>query len=71
MLSTVGRQINKFNYFRGTPLKKTPKIHSSSNLHTLFGDKSFEDILQLIKNQKNPYPKNSAYYSALFEGIIV
>jgi hypothetical protein len=44
--------------------KSEVKIISNKKL-SLFNEKSFSQIVGIIKNSNNPYPKNSAYYQAI------
>jgi hypothetical protein len=43
---------------------------SSQSKHNLFNKKTFPEIINILKNPDNPYPKNAAYYHAIFEYIL-
>lgn len=53
---------NKFRFY-----KPKPDLQPQSNLlkSSLFNKKSFNEIINIIKNPDNPYPKNAAYFYAV------
>ncbi len=67
--SLVANLLNesKFQYY-----KPKPELQQQCSVlkHSLFNKRSFPEIINLIKNPDNPYPKNSAYYYALLECIL-
>lgn len=58
---------SRFQYY-----KPKHELHAqcSAIKQSLFNKKSFPEIINLIKNPDNPYPKNSAYFYALLECIL-
>jgi len=57
----------KFQY-----CKTKLELHAQCNTikQSLFNKKTFPEIISIIKNPDNPYPKNSSYFYAIFECIL-
>ena len=53
-----------FTNYRNNKTDLTPQTTQSK--YNLFNKKAFPEIITILKNPDNPYPKNAAYYHAIF-----
>lgn len=61
----------RYNYINSKFNKSEPYPPPSVvSKHNLFNNKKFGQIINILKNPDNPYPKNAAYYHAIFEYIL-
>ena len=63
----VARHPTRFWYQR---VKPDQLAQFSVTKHALLNQKTFPEIINIIKNPDNPYPKNSAYFYAILECIL-
>jgi hypothetical protein len=64
--------LSPYNFLKCQYYKPKPDILGQNGLqrHSLFSQKSFREIISILKNPDNPYPKNAAYYNAILEYIL-
>ncbi len=51
--------LNRYPFYKPKPDQPSPP---SQLKHSMFNKKTFPEIINIIKNPSNPYPKNSAYF---------